>query len=55
MQPTQPGSQWMAVTVLTTLNLLEHESDHRPPAADEVNTAWSFHLHFTHTPSLHDN
>jgi len=39
MKPTQPGSQWMAATVLSALNLLEHESDHRPPAADEVNTA----------------
>jgi hypothetical protein len=54
MEPTRPGSQRMAATVVTALNLLEHESDHRPSAANEVNTAWSFHLHFTHTPSTHD-
>jgi len=28
MEPTQPGSQWMAATILTALNLLEHEPDH---------------------------
>jgi hypothetical protein len=39
MKPIQPGSQRRAATVLTALNLLEHESDHRPPAADEANTA----------------
>lgn len=51
---THPCRHWMAATILTALKLMEHGTDHPPLAADEVNTARSFYLHFTHIPSIHD-